>query len=130
MSLPNRILLAAVVALLPAQLATAFTAEQAATGRASYEQFCVACHGADLRMLPTAPLAGQEFAAKWRTRSTNDLLAQLRTTMPPESPGSLGEQPRGDPHLVCQFAHSRRHLLGNPIDLQGKRERKILLDRA
>ena len=24
--------------------------------------------------------------AKWRTRSTNDLLAQLRTTMPPESP--------------------------------------------
>jgi hypothetical protein len=43
-------------------------------------------------MLPTAPLAGQEFAGKWRTRSTNDLLAQLRTTMPPESPGSLGEQ--------------------------------------
>jgi alcohol dehydrogenase (cytochrome c) len=70
----------------------AFTAEQAAAGRASYEQFCQACHGADLRTLPTAPLVGDDFAAKWRTRSTNDLLAQLRTTMPPESPGSLGEQ--------------------------------------
>ena len=75
----------------PAQLSFAFTAEQAEAGRASYTQACVACHGADLRMLPTAPLAGDEFVAKWRTRSTNDLLAQLRTTMPPESPGSLGE---------------------------------------
>ncbi len=76
---------------LPAQLSFAFTAEQAEAGRASYTQACAACHGADLRMLPTAPLAGDEFVAKWRTRSTNDLLAQLRTTMPPESPGSLGE---------------------------------------
>src|SRR5829696_8420305 len=75
----------------PTQLAFAFTAEQAEAGRASYTQICAACHGADLRMLPTAPLAGAEFIAKWRTRSTNDLLGQLRTTMPPESPGSLGE---------------------------------------
>ncbi|HJR68666.1 MAG TPA: cytochrome c, partial [Gammaproteobacteria bacterium] len=84
--------LVAAAAIAPARLAMAFTAEQAASGETSYTQFCVACHGADLRMLPTAPLAGQDFAAKWRTRSTNDLLAQLRTTMPPESPGSLGEQ--------------------------------------
>ena len=76
---------------LPAQLSFAFTAEQAEAGRASYTQACAACHGADLRTLPNAPLVGDEFVAKWRTRSTNDLLAQLRTTMPPESPGSLGE---------------------------------------
>jgi alcohol dehydrogenase (cytochrome c) len=81
----------AAFAILPSHLALAFTAEQAAEGRTSFTQFCAACHGADLRMLPTAPLAGDEFIAKWRTRSTNDLLAQLRTTMPPESPGSLGE---------------------------------------
>jgi alcohol dehydrogenase (cytochrome c) len=92
MSPSQQTVLAALVVLAPAQFALAFTAEQAAAGRASYQQFCIACHGADLRMLPTAPLAGQEFAGKWRTRSTNDLLAQLRTTMPPESPGSLGEQ--------------------------------------
>jgi alcohol dehydrogenase (cytochrome c) len=83
--------LTAVLAL-PTQLAFAFTAEQAEAGRASYTQICAACHGADLRMLPNALLAGDEFVAKWRTRSTNDLLAQLRTTMPPESPGSLGEE--------------------------------------
>ena len=47
------------IAALPLELAHAFTAEQAEAGRASYTQSCVACHGADLRMLPTAPLAGR-----------------------------------------------------------------------
>jgi alcohol dehydrogenase (cytochrome c) len=83
--------LTAVLAPLPTQLVFAFTAEQVEAGRANYTQVCAACHGADLRTLPNAPLLGDEFIAKWRTRSTNDLLAQLRTTMPPESPGSLGE---------------------------------------
>src|SRR5262245_14065189 len=76
---------------LPVDPTFGFTAEQATAGAASYTQFCAACHGADMRTLPTAPLMGDEFIAKWRTRNTNDLLAQLRTTMPPESPGSLGE---------------------------------------
>jgi len=91
MSLCARIVTLAAVAALPSQLAYAFTEEQVQAGQASYAQSCASCHGADLRTLPTAPLQGNEFIAKWRTRSTNDLLAQLRTTMPPESPGSLGE---------------------------------------
>ncbi|HSC14981.1 MAG TPA: PQQ-binding-like beta-propeller repeat protein, partial [Gammaproteobacteria bacterium] len=91
MSLCARIVTLAAVAALPSQLVYAFTEEQAQAGQASYAQSCASCHGADLRTLPTAPLQGNEFIAKWRTRSTNDLLAQLRTTMPPESPGSLGE---------------------------------------
>ena len=85
------IALALAIGACPARFASAFTAEQAEAGRAAFTQSCVACHGADLRTLPTAPLVGDEFIAKWRTRNTNDLLAQLRTTMPPESPGSLGE---------------------------------------
>jgi alcohol dehydrogenase (cytochrome c) len=91
MNLRARLNLLLVAAALPAPAAFAFTAEQVQEGLAAYAQSCAACHGADLRMLPTAPLQGDEFIAKWRTRSTNDLLAQLRTTMPPESPGSLGE---------------------------------------
>ena len=91
MNLCARLVTLFAVAALPLELAHAFTAEQAEAGLASYTQSCAACHGADLRTLPTAPLQGNEFIAKWRTRSTNDLLAQLRTTMPPESPGSLGE---------------------------------------
>ncbi len=91
MSSCARLAALAAVAALPLDRAHAFTAEQAEAGLASYTLSCAACHGADLRTLPTAPLQGNEFIAKWRTRSTNDLLAQMRTTMPPESPGSLGE---------------------------------------
>jgi alcohol dehydrogenase (cytochrome c) len=91
MSFCARLAMLVAVAAMPYDLAHAFTAEQAEAGLASFTQSCAACHGADLRTLPAAPLQGNEFIAKWRTRSTNDLLAQLRTTMPPESPGSLGE---------------------------------------
>jgi alcohol dehydrogenase (cytochrome c) len=68
-----------------------FTAEQAAAGRTGFEQNCAACHGADLRLLPNAQLAGPEFTSRWQNRSTSELLAQLRATMPPEGPGSLPE---------------------------------------
>jgi alcohol dehydrogenase (cytochrome c) len=91
MNLRTRVVTLAAIAALPLEIADAFTSEQAEAGQASFTQSCAACHGADLRTLPNAPLQGNEFIAKWRTRSTNDLLAQLRTTMPPESPGSLGE---------------------------------------
>src|SRR5262245_37211644 len=91
MSFSARLVTFAVIAALPCKLVHAFTSEQAAAGQASYTQSCAACHGPELRNLPNAPLQGNEFISKWRTRSTNDLLAQIRTTMPPESPGSLGE---------------------------------------
>jgi len=66
-----------------------FTAEQAAAGRASYEQHCTACHGLDLRVLRTAQLEGPEFMSRWQSRNTNELLAQLRATMPPDNVGVI-----------------------------------------
>lgn len=66
-----------------------FTVEQAAAGRADYARHCAACHGEDLAALPNARLDGAEFIRRWRNRSTNELLAQLRATMPPEGPGAL-----------------------------------------
>src|SRR5690606_34090838 len=68
------------------------TPEQAEAGRADYSQHCASCHGADFRLLPTARLAGPEFVNRWRGRSTNEMLAQLRATMPPEGPGALPEE--------------------------------------
>jgi alcohol dehydrogenase (cytochrome c) len=84
-------LAAASVLVLQAMPALPFTAEQAATGKAAFAQYCEACHGADLQLSPTAKLAGPEFLAKWQGQSTNDLVAKMRTTMPPESPGGLPE---------------------------------------
>jgi alcohol dehydrogenase (cytochrome c) len=72
-----------------ASTAAAFTTEQAGEGRAAFEQSCAQCHGPNLRQLPSAILAGPEFVAKWGERSTSDLLAQVRATMPPDRPGAL-----------------------------------------
>jgi alcohol dehydrogenase (cytochrome c) len=83
--------LAASAFALPLTPAWSFTAEQAAAGRAAFAQLCEACHGADLQLSPTAKLAGPEFLTKWQGQSTNDLVAKMRTTMPPESPGGLPE---------------------------------------
>ncbi|HEX5111079.1 MAG TPA: PQQ-binding-like beta-propeller repeat protein [Vicinamibacterales bacterium] len=68
-----------------------FTAEQATAGRAAYEQQCASCHGANQRQLPEALLAGREFTAKWGSRPASELIAYMRTAMPPASPGSLPE---------------------------------------
>ena len=70
--------------------ALSFTAEQAAVGRAAFEQTCATCHGANLRQLPNALLAGPEFVARWSNRGTNELISQTRSTMPPSDPGGLG----------------------------------------
>jgi alcohol dehydrogenase (cytochrome c) len=71
--------------------ARSFTAEQATAGRAAYEQQCASCHGANLRQLPEALLAGREFVAKWEGRPASELIASVRATMPPTNPGGLLE---------------------------------------
>ena len=71
--------------------AWSFTLEQAAAGRSSFEQNCAACHGADLQVLRTAQLAGPEFMTRWQSRTTTELLAQLRATMPPDRASREGE---------------------------------------
>ncbi|HZL94295.1 MAG TPA: PQQ-binding-like beta-propeller repeat protein [Vicinamibacterales bacterium] len=69
--------------------ASSFTAEQAAAGRTVFEQTCTTCHGANLRQLPNALLAGPEFVARWSNRGAHELIAEMRSTMPPDNPGGL-----------------------------------------
>ena len=85
------LLLAGPFLALSATPASSFTAEQAAAGAAAYAQSCVTCHGANLRQLPDALIAGREFVAKWGSRNTDELIEQIRTSMPPENPGGLPE---------------------------------------
>ena len=84
-------LAAAGLFVLPATQVLAFTADQVAAGRMSYEVNCSSCHGLDLGVLRTAQLSGAEFMAKWQGRSTSELLSQLRATMPPDNIGGLAE---------------------------------------
>jgi alcohol dehydrogenase (cytochrome c) len=67
----------------------AYTPEQAGAGREAYAANCMVCHGENMNLLPTAQLQGPTFLSRWQERNTNALYQQLRTTMPPEGPGSL-----------------------------------------
>jgi len=83
--------LGGLVLVLHAAPALPFTSEQVAAGQAAYAQHCAACHGATLRQLPDALLAGREFVARWGNRPTNELVERIRSTMPPTAPGDLAE---------------------------------------
>lgn len=69
--------------------ANAYTPGQAEAGRVAYAANCQLCHGENMNLLDVAPLAGPGFANSWRGRTAGELVTQLRTTMPPEGPGSL-----------------------------------------
>ena len=69
-----------------------FTAEQAATGQASYQASCAGCHQNDLSGSGTAvPLAGAGFMGIWRAQSVDTLVGSIQATMPPANPGGLGD---------------------------------------
>ncbi len=72
--------------------ALAQTAGQADAGRAAYLAHCASCHLPDLGGVNEAPaLAGSNFMRAWGDRTTNDLLTFIRTNMPPDDRGNLGD---------------------------------------
>jgi alcohol dehydrogenase (cytochrome c) len=78
----------------PAPQGTAgpFTDAQAQAGRGVYDQNCAGCHGRNLEGSGDAPaLVGGTFMLTWRTKMVSELFGQILQTMPPSSPGSLGE---------------------------------------
>ena len=86
-----RLLIACAIALTTAvgaqqPIASVFTPEQAAAGRAAYQASCASCHLPDLAGRNEAPqLAGNNFMNTWRTRTTKDLFDYVQT-MPPDAP--------------------------------------------
>jgi alcohol dehydrogenase (cytochrome c) len=69
-----------------------FTAEQAAAGATNYQTNCSSCHATDLGGRNEAPqLAGSNFLSAWGTRTAGELVAYIQTSMPPGTPGALGD---------------------------------------
>jgi alcohol dehydrogenase (cytochrome c) len=97
LALPSRLFAltafgAATFGLVWAQPAGIFTAAQAQSGRAIYDQNCSACHGANFEGSGDAPaLSGGTFLIKWGPRMVSELFGEILQTMPPTNPGSLGE---------------------------------------
>jgi mono/diheme cytochrome c family protein len=67
-----------------------FTADQAAQGKALFDDKCALCHGAELGGAEMAPpLAGGVFMGNWAGQSAGDLFTRIHSTMPANDPGSL-----------------------------------------
>ena len=73
------------------QAVLAQTVQQAESGRTVFGARCSSCHGVDLGGGEGPQLAGANFLAGWGTRSPRELIAAIRTTMPPAEIGSLDE---------------------------------------
>ena len=67
--------------------------DQQARGKMLYNDKCASCHMENLRgSTETPPLTGDMFWGNWETYSANNLLEQIRSTMPEDNPGSLMRQ--------------------------------------
>jgi len=70
-----------------------YTTEQADAGKAAYEENCEGCHRSDFQGEQDAkPLAGLTFLNSWRGKSSDDLFAYISRAMPPNTPGSAGDE--------------------------------------
>ena len=67
--------------------------DQQTRGKALYLDKCSSCHQENLRgTAETPPLAGDAFWMNWDSYNANNLLEQVRTTMPEDDPGALARQ--------------------------------------
>jgi alcohol dehydrogenase (cytochrome c) len=62
-----------------------FTEAQAEAGQTAYAQNCAKCHESG----EAPPLNGAGFVSVWGSRTTKDLYARVKDTMPVDNPGSL-----------------------------------------
>jgi len=70
-----------------------YTKEQAEAGKAAYQVNCEGCHRSDFQGDQDAkPLAGSSFLNAWRGKTSDDLFTRINKTMPPDTPGSAGEE--------------------------------------
>ena len=67
--------------------------DQQARGKSLYVDKCSACHMENLQgSTETPPLTGDMFWQNWETYSANNLVEQVRATMPEDNPGGLERQ--------------------------------------
>ena len=67
--------------------------DQQARGKALYVDKCASCHMENLQgSSETPPLTGDMFWQNWETYSANNLVEQVRATMPEDNPGGLDRQ--------------------------------------
>jgi len=93
----------------------AYSQAQAARGAKVFADNCASCHGAAMEgMDVTPPLTGPRFAANWSSQSIGALVQRIHTTMPQDSPGTLG---MGDTRDVVAHILASNGYPAGPADL-------------
>jgi len=96
----------------PAASQGVYSMAQAQRGRQIYEKQCAACHGGSLSGIDVnPPLAGSRFIAGWKGQPVSALVTRIRTTMPPETPGSVTAAQSVD--VVAHILRANRFPEGN-----------------
>jgi cytochrome c len=73
--------------------AAAAGGDQQGRGKTLYNDKCASCHQESLKgTTETPPLTGDMFWSNWETYTANNLVEQIRSTMPEDNPGSLTRQ--------------------------------------
>jgi mono/diheme cytochrome c family protein len=69
-----------------------YSTDQAQRGKQQYVRSCAGCHKEDLAGDGVTPgLADEDFIEHWDKETLEDLFKRLKTTMPADGPGSLGD---------------------------------------
>jgi cytochrome c5 len=83
----------------PARVATrsvwdsVYTLNQAARGETAYAKSCARCHKASLGGADESPpLAGGAFLSNWNDQSLGVLHDRIRSSMPPDDPGTYSRE--------------------------------------
>lgn len=107
-----------------------YTTGQAALGKAAYERTCAACHGASLDDGEFAPpLRGVDFRLRWGGRPVEALFNEVTRTMPPGSPGSLGDDTYAQ--LLAYLIQENGVIAGNrPLPSEPALLRTVMLPAA
>src|SRR5262245_66605597 len=88
-----------------------YSAAQATSGKATYDQYCAGCHMVDLRGSAGPELAGPNFRLGWNTRTSRELLQYIRGTMPPGAERSLSDD--AYLNIVAYILQANGHAAGS-----------------
>lgn len=100
--------------------------DQQARGKALYVDKCASCHQENLKgTTETPPLAGDAFWQNWETYSANNLVEQVRSTMPEDNPGSLMRQEYVD--IVAYILKTNEVAFTGDLSMDAEALKKVII---
>jgi mono/diheme cytochrome c family protein len=96
-----------------------YSEAQAGRGEKLYAEHCARCHGDMLNGMEAAPaLTGTTFYSNWEGESLQALFDRIRTSMPPDKPGSVSRVQIAD--ILSHVLHVGGYPAGETqLDAQG-----------